>query len=94
MTDIVSESDDKELLKYAREHDELGWSNLLEGRVSTTLFLMQKTSMEEMGAKITLPKWSGLFVQNLILMTHRQWLYRNAQVVHLKKVEGRTKDSI
>ena len=89
MTDIVRDSDDGDLLRYAREHDELGWSNLLEGRVSTTLFLLQETSMHEVGVKMTLAKWSGLFVQNLILMNHRQWLYRNAQV-HLKKVEGRT----
>ena len=89
MTDIVQDTGDPDLYCYAEEHDELGWSNFLEGRVGATLFLIQEESMKELGMKMTLTKWSGLLVQSLILITHRQWLYRNAQV-HLKKAEGLT----
>jgi hypothetical protein len=33
--------------------------------------------------------WCKFFIQHLLNITHRQWLYRNAKI-HLRKLEGKT----
>ena len=87
----ILEHEDDDLLTYAREHDKLGWQNFLEGRVSTSLFVIQEEWLREIGSSRTITTWSGQFVTRLIEITHRQWVYRNAKI-HLRKTEGMTKD--
>ena len=87
----ILEHEDEEFLSYASEHDSLGWQNFLEGRVSTTLFVIQEEWLREIGSSRSIINWSGQFVTRLIEITHRQWVYRNAKI-HLRKTEGMTAD--
>jgi hypothetical protein len=90
LTSMVGD-EEAEVREYAEEHDRLGWSNFLEGRVSTSLHVLQEGWMKEKGKMTKIRTWSGNFSQQLLQITHRQWLCRNARV-HLKKLEGRNED--
>lgn len=90
LSSMVGE-EEVEIQEYAEEHDRLGWTNFLEGRVSTSLHVLQEGWMREKGKMTKIKTWSGNFSQHLLQITHRQWLCCNARV-HLKKMEGRNED--
>ena len=73
----------------ARDMDLLGWDSFLEGRVPTTLIELQNMCLQTSGSWWKIKTWSSHFIQHLLNITHRQWLYRNARI-HLRKVEGLT----
>lgn len=78
-----------EFLAYAMDHDTLGWDNFLEGRVATSLIRLQTGFLHRAGSRMQIRTWAKKFVQLLLNITHRQWLYRNARI-HLRAVEGKT----
>lgn len=74
---------------YARDHDHLGWQNFMEGRIASTLLPLQEASLRQCESMQTAESWSAQFIQHLLSITHRQWLYRNARIYTQVK-EGRT----
>jgi hypothetical protein len=79
----------RRLHQWAREHDILGWDSFLEGRVSQRLFHLQAQHLQISKSKKHISTWARCFIQQLLNITHQQWLYRNARI-HIKKVEGKT----
>ena len=74
---------------FAMDHDTLGWDNFLEGRVSRKLVELQVEYISQAQSRWRPQTWCKFFIQHLLNITHRQWLYRNAKI-HLRKLEGKT----
>ena len=74
---------------FAKDIDSLGWDCFLEGRVPTSLMILQEMYLQSTNSYWKIKTWSSHLVQHLLNITHRQWLYRNARI-HLRKVEGLT----
>ena len=79
----------EEFLPFAMDHDTLGRDNCLEGRVVVNLIHLQAGFLHHAGAYMHICTWAKKFIQLLLNITHRQWLYRNARI-HLRTVEGKT----
>lgn len=60
--------------------DDLGWDNLLEGRVPRSLVALQLGYLRRNKSSWKIKTWSSHLVQHLLNITHRQWLYRNARI--------------
>jgi hypothetical protein len=82
---------DKTLQEYAADHDHLGWSNFLEGRIARSLTALQQGYILQGNCRMNIRTWATTLIHHLLGITHRQWIYRNAKV-HLKTIEGRTHD--
>jgi hypothetical protein len=67
----------------------LGWDNFLEGRISKKLIALQVEYISRAQSRWCPQTWCKFFVQHLLNITHRQWLYCNAKI-HLRKLEGKT----
>jgi hypothetical protein len=87
MTEIAKNEPSYQIL--AEDMDALGWDCFLEGRVPTSLIEIQHTSLQSSRSWWKIKTWASHFIQHLLNITHRQWLYRNARI-HLRKVEGLT----
>ena len=55
--------DHEEYTEFAREHDSLGWDNFLEGRITSSLFTIQRDSLMKSESYMRLSTWSRQFVQ-------------------------------
>ena len=79
------------LQTVASDIDTLGWDCLLEGRVvPKSLFTLQLTTyLQRNESYWKIKTWASHFIQHLLNITHRQWLYRNARL-HLRKLDGMT----
>ena len=60
-------------------HDELGWDCFLEGRISVALLAAVGPSFP---SRRSITKWGISLIKTLLSVTHRQWLFRNADVHH------------
>jgi hypothetical protein len=78
------------LQRFAQDHDRLGWENFIMGRISTTLFHLQSNYLQQIRSNLSMKSWSCQFIQKVLNITHRQWLYRNA-CIHIRLVENMTK---
>lgn len=72
-------------LAYAKIHDDLGWDSFLEGRIPVALLDAVRHSLP---SRRSLTKWGISLIKALLGVTHRQWLFRNADVHH--RFEGLT----
>ena len=79
----------KEFLPFAMDHDTFGWDNFLEGRVAVKLIHLQAGFLHRAGIYMRIRPWVKKFIQLILNITHRQWLYQNARI-HLCTVEGKT----
>jgi hypothetical protein len=77
------------LAHYATDHDHLGWQNFLEGRIASSLLALQERYLKEAGSRLRIQSWSTSFIQHLLGITHKQWIYRNVSI-HLKVKDGHT----
>ena len=66
-------------LPLARIIDELGWDCFLEGRIPITLLEAVGLSLP---SRRSIAKWGISFIKTLLSVTHRQWLFQNADVHH------------
>ena len=66
-------------LPLARIIDELGWDCFLEGRIPIALLEVVGLSLP---SRRSIAKWGISFIKTLLSVTHRQWLFRNADVHH------------
>ena len=71
--------------------DEVGFDNFVEGRrILTVLVDFEFAHYQEIPTRWAVERWAKGLIQRLLgLITHRQWLYRNA-VVHFKGPDGYT----
>ena len=88
MTELVELEDDPDIHSFAQVHDELGWDNFVEGRISKSLVNLQSAYLSSIETNVRLPTWASGFMRQLLILTHQQWLYRNA-IVHYKE-DGRS----
>ena len=77
------------LSDFAMDHDTLGWDNFLGGRISRKLVSLQTAYLCQAQSTLRPQMWCKNFIQCLLNITHRQWLYRNAKI-HFKKLEGKS----
>ena len=66
-------------IPLATIHDALGWDCFLEGRISVSLI---NTVGSSLPSRKSITKWGVSFIKALLSVTHRQWLFRNADVHH------------
>ena len=92
MTDILHRyhNGNRVYLQLAIYHDKLGWDNFVEGRILVLYVDMMRYHYYVNPSRYKTAEWwaKGL-IRRLLGITHRQWLYRNANV-HIKKRDGKT----
>ena len=62
--------------KLAQEHDQLGWKNFVEGRISKLYVDIQHRWYirgKNKKCRKTVKTWATGFIKNLIQITHNQW---------------------
>ena len=77
------------LSSFARDHDRLGWNNFIMGRISISLFEVQKAHLRQSQSRLSISSWACQFTQRILAIPHQQWLYRNARI-HIRLIEGLT----
>jgi hypothetical protein len=66
-------------LPLAKIQDKLGWDCFLGGRIPIVLLKAVDLSLPY---RKSIMKWGISFIKTLLSVTHRQWLFRNADVHH------------
>jgi hypothetical protein len=77
------------LTGWAQETDILGWDNLMEGRIGTTMLAMQKDALKRAGSHRHIKSWSTEFIHHVLGITHKQWIFRNTRT-HTCLLDGKT----
>jgi hypothetical protein len=77
------------LAEWAMEMDTLGRDNFMEGRIGSTLFNMQKSTLKRAGLRRHIKSWSTEFIHLVLGITHKQWIFRNTRT-HIRLLEGKT----
>jgi len=80
------DADHRILVKYL---DLLGWQNFIEGRILTYMVQLQREYLVNRETWRTAETWARGLIEQLLRITHRQWLLRNA-LLHYKLPDGRT----
>ncbi|EJK62485.1 hypothetical protein THAOC_16900, partial [Thalassiosira oceanica] len=63
-------------VRLAEEHDDLGWTNFIEGRISCKFFEIQLQFYVKKRLRKSAGKWASGLIERLIGLIHSQWLYR------------------
>ena len=71
--------------------DKLRWDNLLSGRMCTLFLDSHRQWLAEEASHYAVLKWGCGLIDKLIMISHRQWIFRNSHV-HFKKLEGMMED--
>ena len=74
------------MIKY---QDILGWQNFIEGRFLTFMVQLQRHHLQGCDTWRTSESWAHGLMEQLLCITHRQWLHRNA-LLHFRLSDGRT----
>ena len=69
----------------------LGWDNLLSGRLCPLFLDGHRQWLADEASHYAILKWGRGLIEKLIMITHRQWSFRNSHV-HFKKVEDMTQE--
>lgn len=77
--------------QLAHHHDQLGYDNFLEGRISKLFCSMRQLDISRRGLRKNAGHWCNGLVLHLLQITHRQWTYR-CQTVHYKGADGLTEE--
>ena len=78
-------------LSFAVEQDMIGWDNLMVGMVSVSIIPILHVHLRRSSSMFTAGDLLTTLISELLRITHRQWLYRNA-VVHRPMDDGLTKE--
>eukprot|EP00984_Skeletonema_dohrnii_P027046 scaffold16475_cov75-Skeletonema_dohrnii-CCMP3373.AAC.1 len=86
MADIIDP--DPRFIAFAEIHDNLGWDNFVEGRISRRLVDLQAQYLSTIQTYVNPNSWGSGLIRQLLILTHQQWLYRNCTVHY--KTDGRS----
>ena len=78
-------------VRLAEEHDDLGWTNFIEGRISRQFFEIQLQFYVKKSSRKSAGKWTSGLIERLIGLIHSQWLYRNAHIHYASHYGGETR---
>ena len=82
-----SDSAAPHLLTTAQSQDLIGWSNMLEGRISAEWSRRQRIWYLSHGSDRCPDQWAKGLVLNLLMISHELWLQRN-KIVHERHANG------
>jgi hypothetical protein len=69
--------------------DQLGYRNLLEGRIPKLFFTLREQDIIRRGLRKHAGHWCNGLILRLLQITHRQWTFRNG-TIHLRGPDGLT----
>lgn len=69
--------------------DDLGFRNIMEGRVPVLLYDLRNADISRCGLHKHAGHWCNGLILRLLQITHRQWMYRNG-TVHFRGPDGLT----
>lgn len=70
------------LQRAARSQHIIGWRRMLEGMISRVFVEIQRQHIAINGYENSANKWARGLVEQLLQITHGQWIYRNVVVHH------------
>ena len=74
---------------FVQYQDILGWQNFIEGRFLRYMVQLQREYLSDRDTWRTAETWARGLIEQLLRLTHRQWLHRNA-ILHFRLSDGRT----
>ena len=74
-------------LSFSDIQDQIGWDNFIEGKITTEIRDIQHSYLCSISSRISIDKWIGTFISQLLHLIHSQWLFRN-EIVHRKSQDG------
>jgi hypothetical protein len=78
----------RQYILLAQTQDLLGWDCFMEGQIPSILIKTIKPQLHQCSPRKSIDKWGIKFIKSLINITHKQWIYRNADVHHV--IDGLT----
>ncbi len=88
MTDCLH-LDHEEYQQLADETDKLRWDSFIEGRLSSKWITVVTPQLKTSSLYLKPSRWGQQFIEQLLSITHKQWLFRNSKV-HFRKEDGLT----
>jgi hypothetical protein len=70
----------------ARVQDWLGWDCFVKGQIPTLLIKTVQPFLHNLSTQKSMMTWGVSFLKALLGVTHKQWLFRNADVHH--RIDG------
>ena len=83
--------ENEEYSTLAEVTDKLRWDCFLEGRIASQWIEVVTPQLKSSNLYLTPTKWGQQFIEQLLSITHKQWIFRNSKV-HLRKLDGLTED--
>ena len=71
-----------EFSPIAKDQDKIGWRNFTEGKICERLRITQETYLLSCDTMITIDSWMRRFIDQLLSLTHSQWIFRNITKHH------------
>jgi len=65
-----------------RSQDIIGWRRFMEGMVSHQMRSVQRDYLWQQPTRMSVQTWMTGFIQQLLIITHKQWTYQNMVVHH------------
>ena len=89
MGSIVHNCSSPEYQLFAKYQDILGWQNFIEGRFLSYMVQIQREYLQTRDSWRTAESWVRDLIEQVLRITHRQWLQRNA-IIHYRLSDGPT----
>ena len=70
----------QDCVRLDEESDGLHWDSFLEGRISKLWLDIMKPGLLVSTTRLTPMSWGAQFIELLLQITHKQWLFRNSGV--------------
>ena len=93
MVSLLTQRSQAQYHRLALEHDDLGWINFIEGRISKQFGEIQLKYYASKSSGLfrkSARKWSAGLIERLIGLIHSQWLYRNSKIHYSSHFGGET----
>ena len=89
MSDLIMSLTPPKYKLLAETQDRLGWQNFIKGRFALYYIALQREHLSTRETWCTANAWASGLIEVFLLITHKQWLHRDA-LVHYLGVDGRT----
>ena len=66
-----------DMMSVAIGQDRIGWRNMMEGRVTKNMYLIQRNHLAKQHSRINGDDWMHGLITRLLHISHSQWLFRN-----------------